>query len=118
LCHCCCCCCCCHQVADVLTHIDPTSGAVSKALRVSTSIPTDYFCLVRGVVLFWGGGQECAVLGVQSCACMLPFLPSPACLPCRLPPALLSNNPPSPHIRNLDVRVLCPTVVTWQCWCM
>jgi hypothetical protein len=35
------------QVADVLTHVDPTSGAVSKALRVSASIPTDYFCMVR-----------------------------------------------------------------------
>jgi hypothetical protein len=35
------------QVADVLTHVDSTSGAVSKALRVSASIPTDCFCLVR-----------------------------------------------------------------------
>jgi hypothetical protein len=40
------------QVVDVLTHLDATSGAVSKALRVSASIPTDYFCMV-GFAAAW-----------------------------------------------------------------
>lgn len=35
------------QVAKVLVSTDPVSGALNKRLKVVSSMPTDFFCLVR-----------------------------------------------------------------------